>query len=151
MFGHALRVLPGLWAGLLLGVALIAAPSAFAVLPRAAAGHFVGRVFAQEAWISVIAAGGLLLASAWRQPAPARQRDGRVQRVLLATCLVCTLLGYFAVQALLPAARAGSSLFSFAQLHLFSTVLYAVKTLAVLALTWCAAAPALAINPASSS
>lgn len=145
MFARALRVLPGLWAGVLLGIALIAAPSAFEVLPRAEAGRFVARVFAQEAWFSVFAAVALLLTVGLDRAQQARQR------LLVLTCLACTLLGYFAVQALLPAARAGSGVFSFAQLHLFGTVLYAAKTLAVLALAWRAAAPRSAISPASSS
>ena len=47
------RMLPGLWAGLLLCVALVAAPAAFAVLPGAEAGRVVARIFVQEAWISL--------------------------------------------------------------------------------------------------
>ncbi len=52
----------------------------------------------------------------------------------------CTLLGYFAVQALMPAARAGQGVLSFGQLHLISTAFYGLKTLLVLGLAWRAAA-----------
>jgi hypothetical protein len=45
------------------------------------------------------------------------------------------------VQALLPAARAGQGTFDFAQLHLFSTVCYGLKTLIVLRLAWRASGP----------
>ena len=44
------QLLPALWAGLLLTVALIAAPAPFATLATQDAGRVVARVFAQEAW-----------------------------------------------------------------------------------------------------
>ena len=43
------RLLPGLWAGLLLCIAAIAAPAAFRALPSADAGRVVARMFAREA------------------------------------------------------------------------------------------------------
>jgi len=132
------RLLPAAWAGLLICVAAIAAPSAFAVLPRADAGRFVARVFAQEAWVS-LALAALLLAATFARGA---RRAVAADRALLCVALLATLLGYFAIQPLLPAARQGSAVFSFAQLHLFSTVMYALKALAVIAVAWraCAAA-----------
>ena len=41
------RLLPALWAGLLLAIAVVAAPAAFAALPSADAGRVVGRMFIQ--------------------------------------------------------------------------------------------------------
>ena len=47
------RLLPALWAGMLLCVALIATPAPFATLSAPDAGRVVGRIFVQEAWISL--------------------------------------------------------------------------------------------------
>lgn len=118
-----------LWAGLLLAVAGIATPAAFALLPRADAGRIAARVLAQEAWLSLALAAllGLLL---WRAAA------GRSPLGAVAATAVLTGLGWFGVQWLLPAARAGHGPFDFAQLHLFSTVCYGLKTLIVLWLAW---------------
>ena len=54
------RLLPGLWAGWLLCVALLATPAVFAQLSGAEAGRLVGRMLAQEAYTS-LALGVLLL------------------------------------------------------------------------------------------
>ena len=54
------RLLPALWAGVLLCIALIATPVPFALLDRADAGRVVGRIFVQEAWLSLVLAVGLL-------------------------------------------------------------------------------------------
>ena len=62
------RLLPGLWAGVLLCIALIATPAIFAALPSADAGKVVSRIFVQEAWLSLALAGVLLLLD--RNPAP---------------------------------------------------------------------------------
>ncbi len=128
------RMLPGLWAGLLLCIAGIAAPATFAALPSADAGQVVSRIFIREAWISLLLA-ALLLALEWRRPA----LPGLSNLALVWATLVCTLLGYFAMQALMPAARLGQGALSFGQLHLISTVFYGIKTLAVLLLAWRAA------------
>jgi hypothetical protein len=135
------RLLPGLWAGLLLGIALIAAPTAFAVLPRAQAGQMVARVFVQEAWLGMALAGLLL----WVEHSCSRRDRRVVQRgvpgkrvVLLWGTVGCTLVGYFGVAWLMSAARAGQGPFGFGQLHAASTVFFAVKTLLVLRLAWLA-------------
>jgi len=128
------RLLPGLWAGLLLCIAAIAAPAAFGALPSAEAGQVVSRIFIREAWLSLGLA-ALLLALQRRRPA----QPGLGNVALLWATVVCTLLGYFAVQSLMPAARVGQGVLSFGQLHLISTVFYAIKTLAVLLLAWRAA------------
>lgn len=130
------RLLPALWAGLLLAIAVVAAPAAFAALPSADAGRVVGRMFIQEAWASLALAAVLLLLL--------RARGGSVRAgltPLLWGTVACTVLGYFAVQPLMAAARAGQGALSFGQLHLISTVFYGVKTLLVLGLAWRTAAP----------
>src|SRR6476620_1707324 len=57
---RAIGWLAGLWTGVLLGIALIAAPAAFGSAPRELAGAIVGRMFAQEAHLS-LALGVVLL------------------------------------------------------------------------------------------
>jgi hypothetical protein len=139
------RLLPGLWAGLLLCIAAIAAPAAFGALSSAEAGQVVSRIFIREAWLS-LALAALLLALEWRRPA----LPGLGNVALVWATVACTLLGYFAVQALMPAARVGQGALSFGQLHLISTVFYGIKTLAVLVLAWRAAGrPELSQRPSS--
>ena len=127
------RMLPALWAGVLLCIAAIAAPAAFGALPSAEAGQVVSRIFAREGWLS-LAAALLLLVLELRHGPP-----GHSDRALLWATVACTLLGYFAVSALLPAARVGQGIFSFGQLHLISTLFYGLKTMLVLVLAWRAA------------
>lgn len=144
------RLLPGLWAGLLIGVAALAAPSAFAALPRADAGRFVARLFEQEAWTS-LAFGAVLLAASFVHVERDTTRKIAGQRALLVVTLVATLLGYFVVQPLMPAARQAAGPFSFAQLHLFSTAMYALKALAVSWLAWRATLASESVSPVPSS
>jgi hypothetical protein len=136
------RWLPGVWVGMLLCIALIAAPSVFAVLPAAQAGTVVSRIFVQEAWLSLTLAAILLLAQ--RRPPPRGLFSVRRVRpsaaALLWATVLCTLVGSFAVPWWMPQARAGQGLFSFGQLHAASTVLFGLKTLLVLVLAWRASA-----------
>ncbi len=129
------RLLPGLWAGLLLCIAAIAAPAAFGALPSAEErGRWYRASSFAKAWLS-LALAALLLGLERRRPA--QTGPGNVS--VLWTAAGCTLLGYFAVQALMPAARVGKGVLSFGQLHLISMVFYGIKTLAVLLLAWRAA------------
>ena len=143
MLVRARRLLPALWAGVLICIAAIAAPSAFAALPSAEAGQVVSRIFLREAWLSLAAALPLLWLERRHGP------PGHVNTALLWATVVCTLLGYFAVRALLPAARVGQVSFSFGQLHLISTVFYGLKTLLVLVLAWRVAGTELSRPPSS--
>jgi hypothetical protein len=100
------RLLPGLWAGWLLCVALLATPSAFATLLPSDAGRAVARMLAIEAHTSL--ALGVVLLLLERQAAKhsgARQFSSGMGLVLAA--LFCTVAGYFAVQPMMVAARAG--------------------------------------------
>ena len=124
------RLLPALWAGVLVCIAAIAAPAAFANLSGADAGRVVAHIFVREAWLSLVMA-ALLLALERLYGAP-----GRVNGLLLWGSAACTLLGYFAIQPLMPAARAGQGVLSFGQLHLISTLFYGLKTVLVLVLAW---------------
>lgn len=140
-----LRVLlPALWAGLLICIATLATPAAFAMAP-AEAGRIVGRIFAQEAVVSMVLA--LLITALERRAAPDRQAG-----VWLALgALFCTVAGYYALQPLMAAARAGQGTLSFGQLHAISLGLFALKGVLVLVLAWRAAAPASGFSPSSSS
>ncbi len=136
-------LLPALWAGVLLCIALIAAPAGFATLPPADAGRVAGRMFMQEAYLSLALA--LLLFVLERGPARTAAAAGRgsvfsVELGLLLGVLFCTVAGYFAVQPMMQAARAGQGSVSFATLHMVSAGFFGLKALLVLALAWRAAA-----------
>jgi hypothetical protein len=144
------RLLPGLWAGWLLCVALLATPAAFALLPRAEAGRVVSRMLAQEAYTS-LALGVLVLLLervAARRAAAAGSGSQFSRGMLLALgALFCTVAGYFGILPLMQAARAGQGALSFGQLHGISSTFYFVKVLLVLVLAWHAARPDEADRP----
>ncbi len=131
--------LTGLWAGVLLCIALLAAPAAFAVLSSADAGRLAGRMFAQEAYLSLLLV--VLLFALERPRALADARAGRgsvfsTNILLLMGTLFCTVAGYFAVQPMMAAARAGQGAWSFAALHGASAGFFATKALLVCVLAW---------------
>ena len=133
------RLLPGLWAGLLLGVAALGTPSAFALLARADAGRVAGRMLAHEAYAS-LALGMVMLIlerSAARRGAGPQFGAGVA---LAAGALFCTIAGHFALLPLMEAARAGAGTYRFAELHAVSTAFYGVKLVLVIALAWRATA-----------
>ena len=135
---RARSLIAGLWAGLLLAVALIATPAPFATLPTADAGRVVARVLATEAAVSLAVAIVLVLLE--RRLA----REGRpamsAELLLVLGALFCTVLGYYGLQPMMAAARAGQGAWSFGALHAASTVLFGVKALLVLVLAWRATA-----------
>jgi len=140
MFARLQTLLAALWGGFLLCVAFAAAPSAFAVLERAQAGLFVGRLFAVEAQVSLAAA--LILILLERRLARDAAEAGAAGPVfsaallLPAVALFRTIAGYYGLQPLMANARAGTGVASFAALHGASLVFFGVKGLAVLALAW---------------
>jgi hypothetical protein len=131
-------VVAGLWAGILLCIAAIAAPAAFATLASADAGRFVGRVFTQEAYLSLGVALVLFVIERQRTRSVSPTGTGSVfsgNLVLLLGTLFCTVAGYFAIQPMMVAARSGQGTISFMTLHAISGGFYALKGLLVLALT----------------
>jgi hypothetical protein len=56
--------------------------------------------------------------------------------MLVLGTLFCTVAGYFAVQPMMEAARAGQGSVSFGALHAVSTVFYGLKALLAAALAW---------------
>ena len=130
---------------MLLCIALIATPAPFATLAPADAGRVVGRIFAHEAYLSLALA--LLLVVAERRRSRDADDDVRAgaapgasaftpELMLLLGTLFCTVAGYFAVQPLMAAARAGQGPLTFGALHAISLGFFALKGLLVLALAW---------------
>lgn len=138
--GRLLAVVAGLWAGVLLAIALIGAPAGFAVLAeRAEAGRVAGHMFVREAYLSLALATVLFILERGRARHAAEAGAGSVlntEMLLLAGVLFCTVAGYFALQPMMAAARVGQGSLSFGALHAISTVFYGLKTLLVLALAW---------------
>ncbi len=132
-------VAAGLWAGILLCIGALAAPSAFATLAPADAGRLNARLFMQEAYLSLGVAIVLFAIERQRTRQVAAVGAGSVfnaNLVLLLGTLFCTVAGYFAVQPMMAAARAGQGTVSFMTLHAVSGGLFALKGLLVLALAW---------------
>jgi hypothetical protein len=137
-------VLAGLWAGVLLCVGALAAPSLFAVLERPMAGLAAGRIFTAEAYWSL----GLAVALLVLERALSRKSadlDGAGSQFtfnlgLVVVALACTVAGHFGIQPMIVQARSGQGAWSFAALHGASTALFAIKGLAVLVLAWRTAA-----------
>ncbi len=59
--------------------------------------------------------------------------------LLVLGALFCTVLGFFALQPMMEAARLGQGSFSFGALHGASSTLFLVKGLLLLGLVWRAA------------
>ena len=150
------RLIPGLWVGLLLSIAAIAAPAVFAMLERAdagrAMGRILGRIFMVEAWASLMLAMLLLAIERGRARDLAEASQGSVlsvEMLLVLGTVFCTVAGYFATQPLMAAARAGQGAFSFGQLHAISGLFFGLKTMLLVVLAWRAAGPALSRRPSS--
>jgi Domain of unknown function (DUF4149) len=132
---RARTLLPAVWLGGMLSVALLAAPAAFAVLPAADAGRVVGRLLTGEAYASLVL--GAVLAALLRL----RDRAGggtqfSTDQVLVLAALFLTVLGHFGLQPMVAAARAGQGALSFGQVHALSVALFGLKGVAVAALAW---------------
>ncbi len=148
------RLLPGLWAGVMLCIAAIAAPAAFALLERPAAGQMVGWFFQREAWLSLVLAVLLLAIERSRARVAAAAGQGSVlstEMLLLLGTAFCTVAGYFALQPLMDGARSGQGPLSFGQLHLISVGFFAAKLVCILVLAWCAAATGRVVSRPPSS
>jgi hypothetical protein len=154
LFERVRRLLPGLWAGFLLCVALVATPALFATLLPADAGRVAARILVQEAYVSLLLGAVLLVLErtvARREAAAGQGSQFSTGMVLALGTVFCTVLGYFAVQTQLPAARLGQGALNFGQLHAVSALFFGIKGVVVLVLAWRALAPAAMVNPAASS
>ena len=134
-------LLAGLWAGALLAFGGVSAPALFSVLERQLAGAGAGQIFHLEARLSLGFA--ILLFALERRRVRDAVEQGQSQSAMSANLLLVlgalflTVLGGFALQPMIQAAKAGQpTALSFAALHGISAVLYWVKALMVLVLAW---------------
>ena len=140
------RLLPGLWFGLLLAIALIATPAANGALDRVAFGAVARAIFAREAPASLVF--GVLILMLERRAALDRHEEAgtsqfSLEMVLALGALFCTVAGYYGLEPLMAQARAGAATpLSFMQLHAASLAFFGVKGLLALALAWRATRPA---------
>ena len=133
------HLLPGLWVGLLLTVAGLATPAPFALLMPADAGRVVARMLSHEAHVSLVLGALVLLLerfAARRLVSGGQGRHFTPAMLLALGALFCTVAGYFALQPLMVAAKAGQGVLSFGQLHALSAAFFLVKVALVLALAW---------------
>ena len=103
----------------------------------------VGRMFAREAYLSLALGVVLLLLVRSKARVDAAAGAGSLfstDLMLVLGTLFCTVAGYFAVQPMLEAARAGQGSLSFGALHAVSAGFYALKTLLIAVLAWRGAA-----------
>lgn len=148
-------LLAGMWAGILVCIGALAAPAAFALLARPDAGRFVGRLFEQEAYLSLALAVVLLIVERGRrsgQPGePGQPSLFSANLMLLLGTLFCTVAGHFALLPMMDAARTGQGSLSFGALHGISAGFFVLKGLLVLALAWRLTAAAQSVSPRSST
>ena len=111
--------LAGLWAGAIAATGFVAAPTLFAVLPRADAGRVAARLFQIDANVG-LAAGVILLILATRGADAVRPAGS----------------SRFSVEPMIEAARRGEGGPSFAVLHGVGSVFFVAKFLAVAVLAW---------------
>jgi Domain of unknown function (DUF4149) len=134
------RLLPALWLGLLLAIALIATPAASNALDKASFGAVARAIFAREAPTSLVL--GVLILVIERRDALARHLATGVtqfstEMLLAAGALFCTVAGYYGLLPALEQARLGEpTQLSFLQLHALSLAFFGLKGLLVLALAW---------------
>jgi len=135
--------LAGLWAGVLLGIGFIGAPAGFASTFPETAGRIAGRMFLQEAYLSLGLCVLLLLMlrRIW-QMTEARGSVLGADALMLLGVAFCTVLGQFGLQPAMAAARAGQGGgMSFGALHGLSMGLFALKGVLLLILAWRLSAP----------
>ncbi|HIV72225.1 MAG TPA: DUF4149 domain-containing protein [Candidatus Aquabacterium excrementipullorum] len=133
--------LAGLWAGIIVGVGAVSAPSLFAVLERAQAGTGAGRIFAVEALVSLAIAVVLFVLERGR----VRDRIEKGEKLsamsgpllLVLAALFLTVFGHFALTPMIQSAKAGQPTpLSFGALHGISAALFWLKGLLVMLLAW---------------
>ena len=134
------RLLPGLWFGVLLAIALIATPAASISLDKVSFGAVARAIFAREAPTSLIF--GVLILVIERRDALARHMATGVtqfstEMLLAAGALFCTVAGYYGLLPAMEQARLGGpTQLTFLQLHALSLAFFGLRGLLVLALAW---------------
>jgi hypothetical protein len=133
-------LLAAAWLGLLLCVASIATPAAFAGAPKGGAGAVVAIVLAREAAASLLLGGILMLLQRFwtrRQLQAGRSVQALDANLLLAAgAIFCTVAGHYALLPMMEQARGGHGSMSFAMLHGISVLFFGIKTACVAVLAW---------------
>jgi Domain of unknown function (DUF4149) len=119
-----------LWAGSLWTICAIAAPAAFAVLDRPAAGRLAGTLFLIETWLG--AACALLLFAAAFVHKPLATRLGPPW--LIAATAAAPLLSDLILSPMMATARAANDMSRFGMLHGLAAVLFVAAALGALVL-----------------
>ena len=126
-----------LWAGSLLTVCAVAAPSAFAVLDRRGAGTLAGRLFLIETLIGVVVAACFLVAFAM-----GRVTATRAAAILVAIGAAAPLASEVVLGPLMQAARNAGDMARFGMLHGVSALFFGVACVCSLAAAWLFSRPA---------
>ncbi|RTL32259.1 MAG: DUF4149 domain-containing protein [Burkholderiales bacterium] len=133
--------LAAVWAGAMLAVGGLAAPSLFMVLDRHLAGQATGRIFTLEAKVSLAFAIVLLMIE--RRRVRDLVESGQATTVmtgnllLILAALFLAIFGEFVLHPMIEEAKAGEpTALSFGALHGASSVLYWLRIVLVGSLAW---------------
>lgn len=133
--------LAAVWAGMMLAVGGLAAPSLFAVLERQMAGKAAGRIFTLEAKVSLALAMVLFLIE--RRRVRDLAESGQMTTamtgnlLLILGALFLAIFGEFVIHPMIEAAKAGQhTALPFGALHGVSSVLYWLRAVLVACLAW---------------
>jgi hypothetical protein len=133
--------LAGIWAGVIIAVGAVAAPTLFATLERQVAGQGAGRIFGVEARLS-LAFAVILFVIERRRVRDLLEGGAKIivvspNLLLTLSALFLTIFGEFALHPMIEAAKAGqATLLSFGALHGVSAALYWLKAVLVAILAW---------------
>lgn len=133
MFAVTARVLAGLWAGSLLTICGVVAPTLFATLDdRRLAGDLAGRFFEIAAWLGVAFALPLL-AIVWRTET---FKPKRAILVLIALTAYAPIQVQLGIVSSMEAARASGDLRGVAFAHALASGLFLVACVGALGVSW---------------
>jgi hypothetical protein len=119
-----------LWAGSLWTICAIAAPAAFAVLDRPAAGRLAGTLFQIATWLGAVCALLLFAAAFVHKPLATRLSPSW----LVAATAAAPLLSELVLSPMMAAARAANDMSRFGMLHGLAAVLFVAAALGALLL-----------------
>lgn len=133
------------WVGSMWTIGYMVAPTLFASLTdKVLAGTIAGKLFRIEAWVSIVCAIALI-ASVKIASDETNAKAGRQVPWLALAMLVCTLIGYFALQPFMATLRAAAgpngimdaaTKSQFGLLHGVSSAFYLIQSLLGVRLIW---------------
>ena len=125
---RARLLLVALWAGSLLTVGYLVAPTLFATLAdKALAGSLAGAMLRSEAWLS--AGVGVLLMALLGVSKDLDANTKRALRITVLAMLACVLVNYVGLWPLMAEAREAGDRSRFGMLHGLSMVVYLIQSL----------------------